>query len=100
MVLKEQGEKKVYSDGTETEQKMLQIAQQFPEDKAEDYIANDSAYTINNTFSSVRRNILNWYPFKEHASVLEVGAGMGSITGLLCDAAEFVTSIEMMQGRM
>ena len=99
MVLKEQGEKKVYSDGTETEQKMLQIAQQFPEDKAEDYIANDSAYTINNTFSSVRRNILNWYPFKEHASVLEVGAGMGSITGLLCDAAEFVTSIEMNDAR-
>lgn len=99
MILKQQGEKKVYSDGAETEQKMLQIAQQFPEDKAEDFIADDSTYTINNTFSSVRRNILNWYPFREHASILEVGAGMGSITGLLCDVADSVTSIEMNDAR-
>lgn len=95
MILKEQGEKKVYSDGAETEQRMLQIAQQFPEDRSEDFIADDSTYTVNNTFSSVRRNILNWYPFKENADILEVGAGMGSITGLLCDVAASVTSIEM-----
>ena len=99
MIIAQQGEKKIYSDGAETEQKMLQIARQFPEDKSEDFIADDSTYTINNTFSSVRRNILNWYPFKEHASILEVGAGMGAITGLLCDVADSVISIEMSEIR-
>ena len=35
-------------------------------------------------FSPSRENILNWYPFKKEDVVLEVGAGMGAVTGLLC----------------
>ena len=72
MILKDQKEKKVYSDGNETEQRMLQIAEKYPEDESQDYIANNSEYTVNNTFSSVRQNILNWYPFKKDADILEV----------------------------
>ena len=99
MILKDQKEKKVYSDGNETEQRMLQIAKKYPEDESQDYIANNSEYTVNNTFSSVRQNILNWYPFKKDADILEVGAGMGSITGMLCDRAKNVTAIEMSEAR-
>ena len=99
MILKDQKEKKVYSDGNETEQRMLQIAEKYPEDESQDYIANNSEYTVNNTFSSVRQNILNWYPFKKDADILEVGAGMGSITGMLCDRAKNVTAIEMSEAR-
>ena len=99
MILKDQMEKKVYSDGEVTEQRMLSIAQKYPEDLSQDYIADCSEYTINNTFSAVRQNILNWYPFREHASILEVGAGMGVITGMLCDRAEYVTAIEMSAAR-
>ena len=85
MIIKEQENEVIYSDGQETENNMLQIASEYPEDKSEDFIAHNSSYTINNTFSSVRRNILNWYPFQEHSEILEVGAGMGAVTGLLCD---------------
>lgn len=99
MILKDQQEKKVYSDGEVTEQRMLEIAKKYPEDMAQDYIADCSEYTINNTFSSVRENILNWYPFKAHATILEVGAGMGAITGMLCDRADSVTAIEMSAAR-
>ena len=99
MILKDQQQKKVYSDGEVTEQRMLDIAQKYPEDLSQDFIADCSEYTINNTFSSVRQNILNWYPFREHASILEVGAGMGAITGMLCDRAEHVTAIEMSAAR-
>ncbi len=99
MIIKEQENKIIYSDGEETEQKMLQIARSYPEDKAEDFIASDSSYTVNNTFSAVRRNILNWYSFKEHADILEVGAGMGAVTGLLCDVADSVVAIEMSRAR-
>lgn len=99
MVIVQQNEKNIYSDGTEIEREMLHIAEEYPEDLSQDFIADNSNYTINNTFSSVRQNILNWYPFSEKASILEVGAGMGAITGMLCDHAEHVTAIEMSQAR-
>lgn len=99
MILKEQNGHKVYSDGETVEEKMLEIAKQYPEDLSQDYISGSSEYTINNTFSLVRQNVLNWYPFRDDAEILEIGAGMGSLTGLLCDRAAFVTSVEMNSDR-
>ena len=95
MIIKTQNGREIYSDGDETELNMLRIAQEYPGDLAEEYIANDNRYTINNTFSAVRQNILNWYDFKEQADILEIGAGMGSISGMLCDKAKTVTALEM-----
>ena len=99
MIVKNQNDKMVYSDGETTENKMLDIAQRYPEDTVQDYIGKCSEYTVNNTFSSVRWNILNWYPFKKDADVLEVGAGMGALTGLLCEKAKSVVSVEMSEAR-
>ncbi len=99
MILTQQEDKKVYSDGTETERAMLDIACKYPGDLSQDYISDNSNYTINNTFSAVRQNILNWYPFLEHSSILEVGAGMGAVTGMLCDRAYHVTALEMSRTR-
>ena len=99
MIIKSQNGQKVYSDGTETEQRMYEIAKNFPEDLSQDYISKNYDYTTNNTFSGVRHNILNWYDFKEGANVLEVGAGMGSITGMLCDKCNHVTAVEMNEVR-
>ncbi len=99
MILKEQNSKKVYSDGKIIEQQLLEIAKSYPEDLSEDFISNNSQYLTNNTFSSVRKNLLNWYPFRENADILEIGAGMGALTGLLCDVAKSVVSIEMSETR-
>lgn len=99
MILENQKGTQVYSDGQETERQMLKIAEQYPEDLSQTAIAESCDYTTNNTFSSVRRNILNWYGFRPGSSVLEIGAGMGSITGLLCDRCATVTSLEMNQER-
>ncbi|MCL2185722.1 MAG: glycosyltransferase [Treponema sp.] len=95
MILNEQHGSIVYSDGNETEKRMLEIARKYPEDISQDFISNNYEYAVNNTFSSVRENILNWYPFKKNCNILEIGAGMGSITGLLCDKAKEVTAVEM-----
>ena len=95
MLIESQNGKPVYSDGNETEYNMLKIAQEYPEDLSQEYISKDSRYTINNTFSSVRQNILNWYPFSKDGELLEIGAGMGAITGMLCDKCKSVTAIEM-----
>ena len=35
--------------------------------------------------SRVRENILNWYPFQEDATCLEIGSGCRAISGLLCE---------------
>lgn len=95
MILKNQNGSKVYSDGDSTELEMLKIATEYPGDLSEEYISKDSRYTVNNTFSSVRENILNWYPFRKNCDILEIGAGMGAVTGLLCNKAKSVTAIEM-----
>lgn len=44
--------------------------------------------------SPVRQNLLKWYPFKPEGSVLEVGAGCGALTGLLCSRLNKVTALE------
>jgi len=99
MILAEQNNNKVYSDGQETEHRMLEIARKYPEEESEAYIAQNYDYTTNNTFSSVRQNLLNWYPFRSDADVLEIGAGMGSLTGLLCKKCSSVTAVEMSESR-
>lgn len=44
--------------------------------------------------SPVRENLLKWYPFNPDGSVLEVGAGCGALTGLLCSKLKKVTALE------
>ena len=45
-------------------------------------------------FTDARENLINWYPFEKDASVLEIGAGMGALTGLLCQKCDSVTAFE------
>ena len=44
--------------------------------------------------SEIRENILNWYDFKENCTILEMNANYGEITGMLCQKARNVVSIE------
>lgn len=47
----------------------------------------------------IRENIINWYPFKKNSSILEVGGGLGSITGALCASGNEVISCEYSKRR-
>lgn len=44
--------------------------------------------------SEMRKSILNWYDFREGASVLEIGGELGALTGLLCDRCRHVICYE------
>ena len=44
--------------------------------------------------SPQRRLLLSWYGFPRDATVLEIGAGCGALTGLLCDRAAHVVANE------
>lgn len=61
----------------------------------EEILKNDSRWPVIYHFSPLRENILNWYPFSEKAEILEVGAGCGALTGLLCRKGGEVTSVEL-----
>lgn len=45
-------------------------------------------------FSLNRRNVIEWYPFESRTAVLEIGAGAGIITKMLCERGLTVDIIE------
>ena len=45
--------------------------------------------------SDIKRNIVNWYPFKQNATVLEIGVEIGEVTNELCLKNEKVISIKI-----
>lgn len=87
-----------YSDGDVEEDIVRYIAQNRPEDY-EKVIYENLDWVVYYHLSNVRRNLLNWYPFKKEGSVLEIGAGCGAITGLLCDKCQKVTAVELSKRR-
>ncbi len=85
----------LYSDGP-IEDTLLDIAQAG---QMKDALNHSEAWPILYHFSSVRQHILEWFPMKEHANVLEVGSGCGAITGILSKMAERVVCIELSKQR-
>ena len=82
-------EKAIYSDG-EIEKKILD-ALDYPDMFKNIY---EKPGAVFHNFNQSRENLINWYPFKHNASVLEIGAGMGALTEYLCKSCESVFSIE------
>lgn len=85
-----------YSDG-DIEDVLLSLIKQEPD--VDKIIRNDNRWPVLYHFSPVRQNIVEWYPFKENASVLEVGAGCGAITGGLAKKAKSVTCVDLSRRR-
>lgn len=83
-----------YSDG-DIEFDLLDICKNHNSDEFDEIIMNDRRWPVLYHLSRFRQNILNWYPFKKDAEVLEVGAGCGAITGLLCEKCGHVTAAEL-----
>ncbi|EET60654.1 glycosyltransferase, group 2 family protein [Marvinbryantia formatexigens DSM 14469] len=89
-------EKDRYSDGA-IEEVMLDMAERGV--SYEELPHEEVSFPVIYHFSAMRENILNWYPFKKDAAVLEIGAGCGAITGLLCRRAAKVVSVELSKRR-
>ena len=85
-----------YSDG-DIEDDLLKLITEEPD--VEKILKRDDRWPVLYHFSPVRQNILEWYPFKKDASVLEIGAGCGAISGVLCKNAKHVTSIDLSKRR-
>lgn len=92
-----EGEDK-YSEG-EIEDKIIQLIASTPSDDYTDTIYQNFGWSTYYHLSHIRQNILNWYPFEKNADLLEIGCGMGAITGMLCDRVSSVTAVEMSKKR-
>lgn len=81
-----------YSDD-DIEDDILNIVQR--NDNVIDILADDARLPILYHLSPKRRNLLEWYPFRSEAALLEIGAGCGALTGLFCEKDSHVTAIEL-----
>ncbi len=87
----------LYTDGAEVEEEIYQIV---VEDRIEEVLTQgDIPYPQLYHLSYLRENIVAWYPFTGQEHVLEVGAGMGAITGALCARCQEVTAVELSKKR-
>lgn len=87
-----------YSDG-DIEKEIIEYTEKYEEKDFDKIFEKDFRWPVFYHLTSLRKNILNWYPFKENAEVLEIGAGMGAITGILCEKVKQVTSVELSKQR-
>ncbi len=86
-----------YSDGA-VEDELLAIVQSEETDFSK-IIYDRVSWPILYHLSKEREYLLEWYPFKQGCSILEVGAGCGALSGCLCRKAETVKSIELSKRR-
>ncbi len=89
-------EKCVYSDGP-VEDEMLEMVRSGKDLLA--VLESDNRWPILYHFSPYRRNLLEWFPFSPDASLLEIGAGCGALTGLFCEKTAQVTAVELSERR-
>ncbi|MDT8979778.1 class I SAM-dependent methyltransferase [Paenibacillus sp. chi10] len=83
----------VYSDG-DIESELLQYAISGKCDWHK-----DGRWPVVYHMSHLRHNILNWFPFKKECRILEIGAGCGALTGLLCELGSKVVAVELTKRR-
>ena len=92
---------KEYYKGTGNGQKNIQVNQDIrayienhPDGDFSHVLAEDDRWQVFYHLSDMRTSILNWYEWKKDASILEVGGEFGALTGLLCEHAAHVTTVE------
>ncbi|MGE6230238.1 class I SAM-dependent methyltransferase [Paenibacillus chitinolyticus] len=84
-----------YSDGP-IEDELLEIVKQ---NEVEKVLKEDSRWPVLYHLSPARENLLEWFPIEESANILEIGAGCGALTGLMCKKAEKVVAVELSKKR-
>ncbi|MBI2595558.1 class I SAM-dependent methyltransferase [Candidatus Daviesbacteria bacterium] len=69
------------------------------EEEILELLNNNPSWPILYHLSPQRQHLLGWYPFKSNATLLEVGAGCGALTGLFCKKVKMVYANELVEKR-
>ena len=84
-----------YSDG-DIENEILKKVKVH---QADIMLKEDSRWPVLCHLSPERENLLGWYPFESDARILEIGSGLGALTGVLCRKAKEVHAIDISKRR-
>ena len=79
---------------TEMDKRILGYLERTKKDYYDEEIADDPHFQVWYQLSSLRTGLFSWYPFRPDARLLEIGAGFGPLTGLLCDRCSQVVATE------
>ncbi len=87
------------------EERIKNIIQNYARDEYDGLISNEE-WPVFQELTSLRENLLSWYPFTNGARVLEYAEGYGALTGVLSQrcgsvvvVAESITKAECIQAR-
>jgi len=87
-----------YSDG-DVEERLLELFgntdEQAIAEEIERILQNNPSWPERAHLSPQRQHLLDWYPFRQDATLLELGAGCGALTGLLCDRVSHVDAVDL-----
>ncbi|MBO4862961.1 MAG: methyltransferase domain-containing protein [Eubacterium sp.] len=86
----------LYTDG-DIETELLDIVKNNTD--FDSIIYEKKSWPVLYHLSDIRENILSWFPFEKEASVLEIGAGCGAVTGALTDRCKRVVSVDLSKRR-
>lgn len=90
--------KDVYTDGI-IEKDIINYLEKYGEEGYSQIFKENISWPVFYHITPLRKNIINWYGFKDDSEVLEIGAGMGAITSILCEKAKKVTAVELSKQR-
>lgn len=94
--LKFYGGEDLYSDG-DVEESLLKFCESGRD--VRDVLRGNNGWPVLYHLSDIRENVLDWYEFNPEGTVLEIGAGCGAVTGLLCRKLARVTAIDLSKRR-
>ncbi|MBR2670362.1 MAG: LicD family protein [Solobacterium sp.] len=77
-----------------TEQRIAELISQYDEEYFDVLISGDPEWPLSYHLCSLRRSLLNWYSF-HGKNALEIGAGFGALTGILCENYDCVDAVEI-----
>jgi SAM-dependent methyltransferase len=86
-----------YSDG-EIEDELLTIVKKG-KNEINNVLVSDHRWPILYHLTPYRYNLLEWFPFKTDSTLLEIGAGCGGVTGVLCEKNKKVIAVELSKKR-
>lgn len=83
--------------GEDIEEILLDIVN--TEKNLEEKLLKETDSTLLYYLSPIRQNVLRWFDFDKNASLLEIGADCGTITGLFCENVKQVVAVESSEKR-
>lgn len=84
----------VHAEAAERMGALLEIARDYDPSDFDRIVAERKSFPVMEQFSSIRGNLISWYPDLSGARVLEIGSGCGALTGALAEKAASVTCVE------